>query len=115
MQAPTNGFFYVLDRETGELISAEKIGQVTWPDHIDLKTGRPVEAPNLRYETGEVTIFPGSLVPHTFQPMCNHQRNGLLHIPYQQLSWRPITGGTPAPAPTTLQRLPLYNDRHTPN
>src|SRR3546814_9010865 len=32
MQAPTNGFFYVLDRETGELISAEKIGKVTWAD-----------------------------------------------------------------------------------
>ena len=41
MQAPKNGFFYVLDRETGKLISAEKIGKVTWADHIDLATGRP--------------------------------------------------------------------------
>lgn len=48
MQAPTNGFFYVLDRVTGKLISAEKIGKATWADHIDLKTGRPVERPNIR-------------------------------------------------------------------
>jgi len=40
MQAPKNGFFYVLDRETGKLISAEKARKVTWADHIDLATGR---------------------------------------------------------------------------
>jgi glucose dehydrogenase len=50
MQAPKNGFFYVLDRQTGKLISAEKLGKVTWADHIDLATGRPVENPNIRYE-----------------------------------------------------------------
>ena len=50
MQAPTNGFFYVLDRETGKLISAEKTGKVTWAERIDLETGRPVEAPDIRYE-----------------------------------------------------------------
>src|SRR3546814_1722085 len=83
MQAPTNGFFYVLDRETGELISAEKIGKVTWADHIDLKTGRPVEAPNLRYETGEVTIFPGSLGAPNFQPMSYRHRTRRVSIPSQ--------------------------------
>ena len=54
MQAPKNGFFYVLDRETGKLISAAKIGKVTWADHIDSATGRPVEAKDIRYESGEV-------------------------------------------------------------
>ena len=54
MQAPKNGFFYVLDRQTGKLISAEKLGKVTWADHIDLATGRPVENPNIRYETGPI-------------------------------------------------------------
>ena len=44
MQAPTNGFFYVIDRTNGKLISAEKIGKVTWAERIDLATGRPVEA-----------------------------------------------------------------------
>ena len=56
MQAPTNGFFYVLDRETGKLISAEKIGKVTWAERIDLKTGRPVEdARTSATRTGETT------------------------------------------------------------
>jgi quinohemoprotein ethanol dehydrogenase len=39
MQAPTNGFFYVLDRLIGELLSADKLGKVTWAERIDLKTG----------------------------------------------------------------------------
>ena len=43
MQAPKNGFFYVLDRVSGELISAEQYVPVNWASHIDLKTGRPVE------------------------------------------------------------------------
>ncbi len=48
MQAPKNGFFYVLDRERGELISAEKFTTVTWAERIDLKTGRPLENPAAR-------------------------------------------------------------------
>ncbi|MCS5517200.1 hypothetical protein NWF32_26735 [Pseudomonas qingdaonensis] len=44
MQAPKNGFFYVLDRTNGKLISAEKFGKVTWAEKVDLATGRPVEA-----------------------------------------------------------------------
>ncbi len=41
LRAPKNGFFYVLDRKTGELLSAEKYGAVNWASHVDLKTGRP--------------------------------------------------------------------------
>ena len=52
MQAPKNGFFYVLDRETESRSPPEKIGKATWADHIDLATGRPVEANNIRYENG---------------------------------------------------------------
>ena len=45
MQAPKNGFFYVLDRATGELISAAPYTEVTWATGIDMKTGRPIETP----------------------------------------------------------------------
>ena len=45
MQAPKNGFFYLLDRATGELLLAEKFIPVTWATHVDMETGRPVEAP----------------------------------------------------------------------
>ena len=58
MQAPTNGFFYVIDRVSGKLLSAEKFAKATWAERIDLKTGRPVEAPNIRYENGPVVIWP---------------------------------------------------------
>jgi quinohemoprotein ethanol dehydrogenase len=51
MQAPKNGVFYVIDRDTGKLISAEKIAKVTWAQRVDVKTGRPVEAPNARYQS----------------------------------------------------------------
>ncbi|TFG93748.1 MAG: PQQ-dependent dehydrogenase, methanol/ethanol family, partial [Myxococcales bacterium] len=44
MQAPKNGFFYVLDRETGELLSAQNYVPVTWAEGVDLTTGRPIEA-----------------------------------------------------------------------
>jgi quinohemoprotein ethanol dehydrogenase len=85
MQSPTNGFFYVIDRETGKLISAEKTGKVTWADHIDLKTGRPVEAPNIRYETGETTMWPSMIGSHNWQAMSFNPKTGLVYIPYMQL------------------------------
>ncbi len=85
MQAPTNGFFYVLDRETGELLSAEKVGKANWAERIDLATGRPVEYPGIRYESGEFTIFPGTTGAHNFQPMSYNPDTGLVYIPYMQM------------------------------
>ena len=69
MQAPKNGFFYVLDRRSGKLLSAEKIGKVTWAERIDLTTGRPVETANARYETGDATVWPSSMGAHSWQSM----------------------------------------------
>ena len=94
MQAPTNGFFYVLDRETGKLISAEKIGKVTWAERIDLATGRPVEAKNIRYETGEMLIWPGPIGAHNWQDMSFSPRTGLVYIPYMQLGMLLAKGQT---------------------
>jgi quinohemoprotein ethanol dehydrogenase len=88
MQAPTNGFFYVLDRETGKLISAEKTGKVTWADHIDLATGRPVEAADIRYQKGDVTLWPGTLGAHNWQAMSFSPKTGLVYIPYMQMNTR---------------------------
>ncbi|MEJ2338105.1 MAG: hypothetical protein P8Y15_04350, partial [Gemmatimonadales bacterium] len=53
LHAPKNGFFYVIDRETGRLISAEPFARPTWATEIDLETGRPVEGADVRYEDGE--------------------------------------------------------------
>jgi quinohemoprotein ethanol dehydrogenase len=99
MQSPTNGFFYVIDRLTGKLISAEKTGKVTWADHIDLTTGRPVEADNIRYEKGPTEIWPSPLGSHNWQGMSFSPQSGLVYIPYMQLAAR-ITDDS-LPWPTT--------------
>lgn len=88
LHAPTNGFFYVLDRETGKLLSAEKTVRVTWAKGIDLKTGRPIEQPNIRYETGLTEMWPGTNGGHDWQAMSYSPRTGLAYIPVQQLGTR---------------------------
>lgn len=84
MQAPTNGFFYVIDRASGDLISAEKWGgKVNWAERIDLDTGRPVERANIRYEDGEPEhIWPGTFGAHNYQPMSFNPETGLVYIPH---------------------------------
>jgi quinohemoprotein ethanol dehydrogenase len=81
MQAAKNGFFYVLDRETGTVISAEKFERVSWAERIDLKSGRPVENPGIRYEQGPVLVWPGKLGAHSWQPMSYSPQTRLVYIP----------------------------------
>jgi len=85
MQAPKNGFFYVIDRTNGKVISAGKLGKVTWADRIDLATGRPVERPNVRYETGESVIYPSSAGAHSWMRQSYDPATGLVYIPYMNL------------------------------
>jgi quinohemoprotein ethanol dehydrogenase len=85
MQAPKNGFFYVLDRASGKVISAGKIGKVTWAKSIDTATGRAVEEQNIRYQNGDVTIWPAPLGAHSWQTMSFNPKTGLVYIPYMQL------------------------------
>ena len=85
MQAPKNGFFYVLDRATGELISAEPFSKVTWATHVDMKTGRPVENPAVAdYSKEPKLTFPGALGAHNWNPMAFHPGTGLVYIPEQE-------------------------------
>jgi quinohemoprotein ethanol dehydrogenase len=88
MQAPKNGFFYVIDRTTGKPISAGKITKVTWADHIDMQTGLPVENPNIRYENGPTLIWPGPLGAHSWQAMAFSPQTGLAYIPVMQVGAR---------------------------
>ncbi|WP_337185182.1 PQQ-dependent dehydrogenase, methanol/ethanol family [Phenylobacterium sp.] len=83
MQAPKNGFFYVLDRATGKLISAKNYVPITWATHVDLATGRPVETPGARYEKNPVLALPGPLGGHNWQPMAFSPKTGLVYIPTQ--------------------------------
>lgn len=81
MQAPKNGFFYVLDRVTGELLSAEPYGRVNWASHVDMQTGRPVENPGARYKNEPFLGFPGFGGAHNWPPMAYHPETGLVYIP----------------------------------
>jgi quinohemoprotein ethanol dehydrogenase len=85
LHAPKNGFFYVLDRETGKLLGAEKFGRADWADRIDLKTGRPVENPEARFPDGEGTVYPGFLGAHSWHPMSFNPDTGLVYLPYQEM------------------------------
>ena len=81
MQAPKNGFFYVLDRATGELLSAKPYITVTWALGVDQDTGRPIEARGNRYGRGPALIKPTSLGGHNWQPMSFNPDMGLVYIP----------------------------------
>ena len=88
MQAPKNGFFYVIDRETGEFISANNFVPVTWATHIDPDTRRPVETESARYSGKTPSIqLPGPLGAHNWQPMSYSPETGLVYIPAQEAPW----------------------------
>ena len=89
MQAPKNGYFYVLDRTNGKLISAKPFAPINWSTGIDMKTGRPIENPASRYsETGKpFNGTPGPNGAHAWMPMAFNPKTGLVYIPVQDFSF----------------------------
>ena len=86
MHAPTNGFFYVLDRDTGKLLNTPgKTTYINWAKGIDKESGRPIENENIRYETGQTKIWPGTIGGHNWQAMSYNPRTGLVYIPIHQV------------------------------
>jgi PQQ-dependent dehydrogenase (methanol/ethanol family) len=85
MQAPKNGFFYVLDAATGKLLSADKYAPwANWASGVDMKTGRPVEKPGVRWGNGGSSAQnPGPIGAHNWKPMAFDPRTGLVFIPAQ--------------------------------
>ncbi|QGZ93800.1 PQQ-dependent dehydrogenase, methanol/ethanol family [Terricaulis silvestris] len=100
MQAPKNGYFYVLDRRTGELLSATPYAPVTWSTGVDMETGRPILAENAHYQTGTALLQPGPFGAHSWQAMSFSPRTGLVYIPVQ------LMGGGYARDPN-FQRRPV--------
>jgi quinohemoprotein ethanol dehydrogenase len=88
MQAPKNGFFYVIDRATGEFISAEAYVPVTWASRIDQETGRPVENPDAQYANEAKTIQPSPYGGHNWHPMTFSPITGLVYIPVLDLEFK---------------------------
>jgi alcohol dehydrogenase (cytochrome c)/quinohemoprotein ethanol dehydrogenase len=95
MQAPKNGFFYVIDAATGKLISAKNFTDIAWATHVDIATGRPVENPAARYDqTGkpfQSTHNPNGA--HTWHSMAYSPQTGLVYLP---IHGTPFIYGKPA-------------------
>jgi PQQ-dependent dehydrogenase (methanol/ethanol family) len=88
MQAPKNGFFYVIDATNGKLISANNFVPTNWATGIDMETGRPIEVPEARYDvTGKpVILSPAAPGSHNWHPMAYSPDTGLVYIPAQEVS-----------------------------
>lgn len=85
MQANKNGFFYVIDRVTGKLISAQPFAKVTWAKGIDGATGQPIPAEHARWgrDAKSALVYPSALGAHNWQPMSYSPLTGLVYIPTQ--------------------------------
>jgi quinohemoprotein ethanol dehydrogenase len=90
LQAPKNGFFYVLDRKNGKFISGKPFVKVTWATGLDPKTGRPIEAKDVRYDEEPKTVWPGPAGGHTWNAMSFNPETGLAYIPALDSSFRYI-------------------------
>lgn len=83
VQAPKNGFFYVIDRLTGQLVSAKAFVPMNWATGVDMKTGRPIEVAGARFETKGFSMMPGGFGGHSWHPMSFSPQTGLVYIPAQ--------------------------------
>jgi PQQ-dependent dehydrogenase (methanol/ethanol family) len=81
MQANKNGFYYVLDRLTGQFISGQPFAQVTWAKGLNEQTGRPIVNPEAHYSDDSVSISPGPGGAHNWSPMSFNPATGLIYIP----------------------------------
>jgi quinohemoprotein ethanol dehydrogenase len=87
LHAPKNGFFYVIDRETGKLVSADPFTPTTWATGIDSVTGRPNENPAARYERGNASVTPGPVGAHNWHAMSYNPQTGLAYYPAIHLAY----------------------------
>jgi PQQ-dependent dehydrogenase (methanol/ethanol family) len=83
MHADRNGFFYVLNRQNGKLLSAEPVVPVNWAKGVDLKTGMPVEDPTKRPRLGvwARNVCPNLIGGKNWEPMSYSPQTGLAYIP----------------------------------
>jgi len=86
MQASKDGFYYVLDRGSGELLSAKPFAGVNWAKGIDMRTGRPIVNASARYGDKMAVVMPAQA--HNWQPMTFDPQTGLVYIPTADNSYR---------------------------
>ena len=87
LQAPKNGFFYVIDREDGELLRALPYTDgIDWATHVDMETGRPVENPDVVYESEPQWIMPANSGAHNWEPQSWDNELGLMYFYYHDIA-----------------------------
>ena len=86
MQAPKNGFFYVIDRTNGQLISARPFATVNWATGYD-KNGRPIEVAAARENTKPGDSIPGPFGAHNWHPMSYSPQTGLVYLPVHDVAF----------------------------
>jgi alcohol dehydrogenase (cytochrome c) len=81
MDANRNGFFYVLDRTNGKLLSANPYVKVNWASGIDMTTGKPIETDVTRdaREGKKVTVYPSILGGKNWEPMSYNPQTGFAY------------------------------------
>jgi quinohemoprotein ethanol dehydrogenase len=85
IHAPKNGFFYVIDRTNGKLISAGEFGKQNWAKGIDPRTGRPIINPEAQYPDGKpFMMFPFPNGAHGVQAMSYSPKTGYSYIPVME-------------------------------
>jgi quinohemoprotein ethanol dehydrogenase len=85
MQASKNGFFYVLDRQTGQFVSAAPfVKGITWASGIDPKSGRPIESTTAYNGLQPVLVSPDPGGAHNWYPMAFHSGTGLVYVPARE-------------------------------
>ncbi len=84
MQACKNGFMYVLDAGTGELLKADPFTEVNWADGVDMKTGRPRTKPEARYQNATFNLAPGVQGAHGWHSNAFNPETGLVYIATQE-------------------------------
>ena len=87
LQAPKNGFFYVLDRNNGELLRALPYTDgIDWATHVDMETGRPAENPDVVYEVEPQWIMPANSGAHNWEPQSWDNEKGLMYFYYHDIA-----------------------------
>jgi quinohemoprotein ethanol dehydrogenase len=87
LHAPKNGFFYVLDRQTGKLLSADAfVPGINWATGVDLATGRPQIVPAALYKDAPFLGVPGGGGAHSWHPVAFNPGTGLLYLPAAESS-----------------------------
>ena len=87
MKADRNGFFFILNRETGKLLSAEKYVPTTWASKYDVANAKPVEVADKRPGPGHPAkgVCPNLIGGKNWQPMSYNPTTGLVYIPSNNL------------------------------